>query len=114
MFCRVLERAGYRATGAGSAREVGLVADTPAVEVLLTDLILPDAVGIDLAATLSQRWPALRVVLMSGYAPDDVTRERLGSTTVTFLQKPIELPPLLRPIRETLDGDGAGTSQRRS
>jgi len=92
-----------------------LVAENPAValalaaahgdglQLLLSDMIMPGGTGADLADELRERYPALKVVLMSGYT-DDALASREADTIAAdaFLEKPFATQDLLRLIRELL------------
>jgi PAS domain S-box-containing protein len=98
----ILQSVGYEVTAAASGEEVGtLPADQP-FDVLLTDLMLPGISGWDLAENLQERWPSLRVILMSGYAEDEAVRRGIGKGNMRFLQKPFDMAHLAREIRHAL------------
>ena len=75
----------------------------PAFDHLLTDLMLPGIAGKQLAVGLRERWPKLRVILMSGYAEDDVVRQGIRAGQLRFLQKPFDIETLAREIREAMN-----------
>lgn len=58
------------------------------IDVLLTDVNMPGGSGTDLADAVRAVLPGVRVVFMSGYAPDPAMRQRMGLLGATFLQKP--------------------------
>ena len=92
----------YRVVAMGSAEEaLGLPLDPP-FDVLLTDLVLPGIHGNELAERLRVRWPALQVIVMSGYAPDVAVRQGVLAGTVRFLEKPFDMEILAREIRAAL------------
>lgn len=81
-------------------------------DLLLTDLVMPNLGGDELARILRKSRPALRVVFMSGYSADTVSEmippEELGR----YLQKPFSPGELLRVVRDALDSEdqsGAAT-----
>jgi PAS domain S-box-containing protein len=97
-----LEREGYRVLVAGSPAEAGALTgglDDP-IELLLTDVVLPDTNGQVLAKRLVATRPSMRVVLMSGYGAHmgDMTPEG----TATFLAKPFTRDELLTIVAKTL------------
>ncbi|MFZ5788620.1 MAG: ATP-binding protein [Acidobacteriota bacterium] len=94
----VLDLLGWTVTAAGSVEEAEAVAKRSTFDVVLTDFLLPGRRGTDLAAALRERWPGLRVVLMSGYTPDEEVRRRVDSGELEFLQKPFNLDDLTRAI----------------
>jgi two-component system, cell cycle sensor histidine kinase and response regulator CckA len=79
----------------------GLPVDHP-FDMLLTDLMLPGMAGPRLAEVLKARWPALRVVLMSGYTEDEAIRRGVSAGDVRFLQKPFDMTTLAREVRGAL------------
>ncbi len=105
-LAEVLAALGYRVTAVGSVREAGLMDATAAPDVLLTDLVLPDASGVDLAVSLVERWPRLAVIMMSGYTSDEAVRLGAAAGLVRFLQKPFEIERLAEEIRAALDERG--------
>ena len=62
----VLEKFGYEVIAAGSGAEALQILDTRAVDLVLTDLLMPGLSGTDLAREIKQRKPNLPVVLFSG------------------------------------------------
>ena len=89
-----LEMAGYEVTAFASAEEAldASLPHTPAS--LVSDLSLPGMSGFVLAQRMIERYPSLRVTLMSGYMDDSTHAERPEGWQ--FLQKPFELDDLLR------------------
>jgi two-component system cell cycle sensor histidine kinase/response regulator CckA len=73
-------------------------------DLLLTDLSLPGINGGELAATLRVRWPALRIIVMSGYAENETVRRLADSGPVRFLQKPFSMDTLASELRAALNG----------
>jgi len=99
----ILASLGYEVVALGSGEEAGTLPDTPAFDLLLTDLMLPGVAGPALATGLKDRWPSLKVILMSGYAEDEAVRTGVGSGVVHFLQKPFDMATLAREVRAALD-----------
>jgi len=98
----LLEFLGYEVTAVGSGEEAGVLPDEPAPDLLLTDLVLPGIDGAALAAGLRDRWPNLKVVLMSGYTEDEAVRRGVNEGDVHFLQKPFDMVALARALRAAL------------
>jgi two-component system cell cycle sensor histidine kinase/response regulator CckA len=69
------------------------------IDLLLTDVVMPGINGKDLADRLQSERPDLRVIFMSGYLPEAIAEETLGST---FFKKPFHPAELLEAIREIL------------
>jgi two-component system cell cycle sensor histidine kinase/response regulator CckA len=101
----VLGTLGYVVTAAASGEEAGVLPSEPRYDLLLTDFLLPGISGTDLAVGLRARWPGLKVVMMSGYAEDDML-QRLGArSSVKFLQKPFGVAALALALRRVLDDE---------
>lgn len=101
-LAQVLEALGYQVTAVGDAETAGKLPAQPAFDVLLTDFLLPGASGAQLAAGLLQRWPRLKVIVMSGYAPDHVLQEKVTSGHLHFLQKPFTMEELANALASVL------------
>ncbi|TAM45864.1 MAG: PAS domain S-box protein [Acidobacteria bacterium] len=99
----ILRSLGYDVTATGSAAETARLAPEPPFHVLLTDLMLPDVDGATLARGAADRWRGLHVILMSGYAEEDVRRRSAELGHVEFLQKPFDMHALARALRRVLD-----------
>ncbi|MDD5562374.1 MAG: PAS domain S-box protein [Thermoanaerobaculaceae bacterium] len=99
----VLGALGYVVTAAASAEEAGALPGEPGFDLLLTDFMLPGLSGAELAVGLRERWPRLKVVVMSGYAEDDMLRRLRPATAATFLQKPFAMQALAQTVRHALD-----------
>ncbi|MCC6740394.1 MAG: response regulator [Planctomycetia bacterium] len=109
LAAHVLSAKGYRVLEAESgiaARD--LVGDKEAIDLLLTDLVMPKMGGHDLAVHLRRNRPGLRVIYMSGYAPDAVLEGMPPEPGATFLNKPFSTQELVRKVQEKL-GAGAKT-----
>lgn len=96
----ILSRHGFRVTTASDANVALAVQDEP--DVLLTDVVMPGMNGDQLAAELTQRWPGLQVVFMSGYTENSVVHRGELEAGVTMLQKPFTAHELLTTIRSKL------------
>jgi len=101
---RALLAAGYRVVDApDGAVALELAAQLSRVDLLATDVIMPNMRGSVLAARMRERFPALRVLYMSGYTGDvEVERERREAGT-SFLEKPYDGDTLARAARALLD-----------
>ncbi len=108
MAQRTLERVGYHVTTARSAEEaLDLVrGGLPPFDLLLTDIVMPGMNGRDLARTIANERPGIRVLLMSGYAHFRALFERQADDT-PFLQKPFTVEQLLTRVREVLAAEVA-------
>ena len=105
----LLEVIGYEVIAAGSAEDAIALELDPAPDVLLTDVSLPGLGGPALAKRLRERWPALKITLMTGYA-DPATRIRARDQGWEILQKPFEMEALSRhlSLHESAGSEMAG------
>jgi signal transduction histidine kinase len=78
------------------------------IDLLLTDVVMPDVGGRELAADLCGRRPDLRVLYMSGYTDDTVVRHGILEQRTPFIQKPFSLTSLARRVRQVLDEPATG------
>src|SRR6266699_3123568 len=106
-----LERYGYHVLEAASAEAALDVAQrySGPIHLLLTDVIMPGMSGRDLAARLATLRPETRVIYMSGYTDDAITRHGVLEPGFVFVQKPFTPDALARTVRDVLDG----TTERR-
>jgi len=102
----VLEHHGYTVLPAARPNEaIALCASHGgAIDLLLTDAVMPEMSGRTLAARVGNMRPDLRVLLMSGYAEDALEGWGLAGAGGAFLRKPFTPTVLTRKIREVLDG----------
>jgi len=104
----VLESRGYdvlEAKGAYDALEIG-GRHKKHIHLLLTDVVMPQVSGRELAEHLAPLHPETKVLYMSGYADHAVVHHGLLEPGTVFLQKPFTPDALARKVREVLDGVG--------
>jgi len=101
----VLVGAGYDVLEAANAADASLVHDRfdGTIHALVTDVVMPGKTGLELARHLTSARPALKVLYMSGYAPNGPQLALGTDDGVSFLQKPIMPPQLLSMLRNVLD-----------
>jgi CheY-like chemotaxis protein len=101
---RSLDRLGYTVIDAPSASvALALARDMDThIDLLLTDVVMPDMSGRELARAFSELRPAVGVLYMSGYADDAVLRHGVLTSTVWYIQKPFTTDALARKLREVL------------
>jgi two-component system, cell cycle sensor histidine kinase and response regulator CckA len=103
LLAELLQEAGYRVREAGTARAAEAeYAAHPRVDLVLTDVVLPDRNGRELFESLSAKNPGLRVLFMSGYTDDEVLRQGLPEG-IPLVRKPMRPDELLRMIRGVLE-----------
>jgi DNA-binding NtrC family response regulator len=79
------------------ASALDILAKTP-VTAVLADLVMPKMSGLELLKIIRQRWPLVKVVILSGYGTVPNAVEAMKSGAYSFLLKPIEVPELLEEI----------------
>ena len=102
---RVLMNQGYRVLAASNGEEALTIVDQVGgvIDLVLTDVVMPEMGGPDLIHHLDQRWPGMRVVYMSGYAEGDKIRGGMQDRDTSFLQKPFSAESLVFTVRQVLD-----------
>ena len=102
---RALRLAGYRVvTAAGAAGAIEAAeAETSPPTLLVTDVIMPDTTGRELADRLRSGQPGLRVLFLSGYALDVIGPHGVLDDGESFLAKPFTSSALLSKVRQVLD-----------
>jgi two-component system cell cycle sensor histidine kinase/response regulator CckA len=101
----LLEEAGYRiffaSDGAEAIRQAVQI-DEP-IHLLITDVVMPEMSGPELASRLRKLRPQSRVLYMSGYTDDEVLCRKGLPENSAFIQKPFTPEQFSRKVRETLD-----------
>ena len=103
-FARTLTRLGYTIIEAKHGRDaLTLLSERKApVDLIITDLVMPEMGGAELIAKVRAAHPQQPVIFVSGYS-QDVGRARGAAQDAPFLQKPFTMDVLVRAVRETLD-----------
>jgi CheY-like chemotaxis protein len=96
----VLQKFGFQVITASSAKEaLGVLAGNQAVDLVLTDLLMPEVVGTELARIVKERYPHLPVVVVSGV--NEIPPEAVHADLfVSKLEGPIALHERLRQVLE--------------
>ncbi|HKE90050.1 MAG TPA: response regulator [Gemmatimonadales bacterium] len=100
----ILNRLGYTvlvASDGHAALELA-AASTDAIHLLVTDVIMPEMSGRQLADRLKHHRPDLKVLFVSGYTDDAIVRHGMLEPGIAFLQKPFTPQALARKVREVL------------
>jgi DNA-binding NtrC family response regulator len=103
MAARVLRDHGYTVFEARGAREARVLCQEhrTAIDLLLTDVVMPEVSGPELAEELLNAMPGLRVLFMSGYPGGALRLSRLPPAT-DFIEKPFAPSLLARKVSELL------------
>src|ERR1051326_2298272 len=102
---RALTTAGYQVLEAGDGAEALLKweSNPSAIDLVLTDMVLPGMTGRDLVTELMRRRQGVRVIIMSGYTGETYPALEVLPTGVGYLEKPFSLAELRQRVREALD-----------
>ena len=106
MFARnALEMYGYTVLEASSGEEALRIYEQHEglIHLLVTDVVMPEMTGRQLAEGLAKSKPSLKVLYLSGYTPDTVVRHGVSEGDTAFLQKPFTPLSLAQKVREALD-----------
>jgi two-component system, cell cycle sensor histidine kinase and response regulator CckA len=105
VVCRLLEAAGFLASAATCARgalPLLEIADRP-VDLVLTDVVMPETDGRALGLLISERHPDLPVLYMSAYPENDVFHRGAPSPGLPFLRKPFSPEMLVAAVQRLLE-----------
>lgn len=100
----MLERAGYHVYPALDGNEALLLAKEHGddIRLLITDVIMPDMSGREVAEMLHKQIPAIRTLFISGYTEDVLSAQGIQSNNGAFLGKPFSSQELLHNVRKVL------------
>jgi len=106
MTTRMLTRKGYTLIAAGTPGEAMELAHTHNGEIhmLMTDVIMPEMNGRDMAEHICNHYPNLKCLFMSGYTANVIAHHGVLDEGVNFIQKPFSMADLSIKVREVLDG----------
>jgi CheY-like chemotaxis protein len=106
---RILASHGYAVMIASNADEaMAIVKEHPsAIDLLLTDVVMPGRSGKELATEVLIHRSDTRVLFMSGYSHDVIVHQGVLDEGVSLIEKPFAAEDLLRKVREMLDGPRA-------
>ena len=101
----MLEKMGYRVIATGTPGKAIRLAQehTGEIHLLLTDVIMPEMNGRDLAKNILSIYPDLKRLFMSGYTANVIAHHGVLDEGVNFIQKPFSMDQLGAKVREVLD-----------
>ena len=105
---RVLTAAGYRVLTAATGPEALLICekDSSPIDLLLTDIVMPQMSGAELAQRLLQLRPTIHVLFMSGYSGTAISHHGVLARETQLLEKPFTGVELAGRVRQILDSPG--------
>jgi len=106
LISHILRSSGYCVIQAGSGPQALALADAQvdSIDLLITDVVMPGMSGRELAARLTGRRESLRVLFMSGYAPNGTPHEGVPDSSAAYLQKPFSPAQITARVGEILAG----------
>ena len=106
LVTRVFWDQGFRTLEARHGGEALHLAElaAPYLDLVVTDVIMPEVDGLELGRRLAQRWASIPILYISAYPPNDIFSRGGPATPSPFLQKPFTPEVLLDRVRELLSG----------
>jgi len=106
LAARMLRLQGYTVLEAQHGGEALLTCEQYAgpIHLLITDVIMPQMSGVDLAIRLQKLKPAMKVLYMSGYAGSILAKDYPDKKQLAFMPKPFTLQQISHHVRQVLDG----------
>jgi two-component system response regulator (stage 0 sporulation protein F) len=101
LLARVLEEAGYQVFEAANGRQGLDQFRTQPVDLVITDLEMPEMTGLEVILELTRAFLDVKVIAMSGCSVDDLSKAKLLGARQT-LAKPFDLPTLLHAVQYEL------------
>lgn len=103
----ILESRGYRVLATTDAdRALAMLAEDPGpIDLLLTDVTMPQRTGPELAALVQERWPDCRVIFLSGHTSESL-HDRGVPPGARILAKPVTLDALVSAVSSALTSEG--------
>lgn len=104
MCVTILNHMGYTVLEATNGKDALLVSSrySGAIDLLLTDVVMPELNGPDLAGRLRHKYPQLNVLFMSGYTENAIVHHGVLESNIHFLQKPVTPNALGAAVRKAL------------
>ncbi|HOO56882.1 MAG TPA: response regulator [bacterium] len=103
---RILEPLGYDVQTASDINEAFSVFErfADSIQLIITDIIMPEMSGLVLFAQLTKKYPAIKVLYMSGYTEEAIVHGGVLDRGVNFISKPFSQTDLIEKVRSILDG----------
>jgi nitrogen-specific signal transduction histidine kinase len=103
ILCRALEGFGYRVLEAGSGDAALALLGTVAIDVIVSDVIIPGVNGPELVRQAQARFPGIKALFISGHTTHALLRDGRLQSGANFIQKPFGSLAFGRKLREVLD-----------
>ena len=114
LVCTILRNHGYTVIEAGGGDEALRLAekDDRHIDLLLTDVVMPQMSGVEVAERLATARPEMKVLFMSGYTDHTLVSQYGLGTDVGFIQKPLESADLIAAVQRVLADDSSAFEQQ--
>jgi DNA-binding NtrC family response regulator len=101
----MLERKGYSVLPAATHSEAIDLAENHAdnIHLLMTDVVMPEMNGRDLAEQITELYPGIRLLFMAGYTSNVIAHHGVLDAGVAFIQKPFSMADMTAKVRDVLD-----------
>jgi two-component system cell cycle sensor histidine kinase/response regulator CckA len=95
---------GYTVLPAGNGVEAVNIASSHGggIDLVVTDMVMPEMSGQELGRTLAQKWPDLRILYMSAFASNIYSPSALANALADFISKPFDLEDFVVKVRELM------------
>jgi DNA-binding NtrC family response regulator len=102
---KILELKGYRVVSASDGSECLKMMENMgrSIDLLMTDVIMPDMNGKELYLKIVDKFPGMKVIYMSGYTNDIIAHHGVLTEGVHFIQKPFSMADIASLVRRVLD-----------
>ncbi len=102
LTCEILSQNGYQVHSAENARQALEILKKESIDLLLSDIIIPEMDGYELAAIVRKKYPGIKIQLASGYSDKPLKNKADESLRKRVLSKPYKSSDLLQRIKEIL------------
>jgi two-component system cell cycle sensor histidine kinase/response regulator CckA len=112
VLSELLTGLGYTVLQAGNGVEaVGIATNhAGAIDLVVTDMVMPEMSGQELGRNLALKWPDLRILYMSAFASNIYSPSALANALADFISKPFDLEDFLVKVRELMEAPPRGRS----
>lgn len=102
---QILKMQGYKVLEVSNEGDAFSICDQHGgpIHLMITDVVMPEMDGPELAKRLSSLYPEMKVIYMSGYVVDVISHHGILKERVNYIQKPFTVNELARKVREVLD-----------
>lgn len=105
VLSELLESFGYAVLPARNGMEAVGIATRHAggIDLVVTDMVMPEMSGQELGRTLAQKWPDLRILYMSAFASNIYSPSALANALADFISKPFDLDDFIAKVRALIE-----------